>query len=151
MDIAGEYRLNARREKVWEALNDVSFLLRALPGCESMEKVSDTEFAAKVHSRIGTVRAAFVARLVLTDLNPPESYRLVAEGKGGSSGFANGHASVHLTEEGRSTILRYHGEMQIGGKLARIGNRLLSGVARKTADDFFASFAATVSESPSFD
>lgn len=151
MDIAGEYRLNVPRERVWEALNDASFLQRALPGCKSIEKTSVTEFSAKVHSKIGTVRAAFDSRITLTDLNQPESYKLVGEGNGGTFGFAKGHAHVHLADEGGFTVLRYEGEMQVGGKLARIGNRLLSGVARKTADQFFASFAEIVSNSDPVD
>ena len=146
MDISGEYRLRAPRQKVWEALNDPDFIQRALPGCQSMEKVSDTEFTAKVNSKIGPVKATFNSKVSLTDLNPPESYRLVGEGKGGAAGFAKGSADVHLTEEGEETVLRYNSDLQVGGKLAQIGNRLVGGAAKKTADEFFSNFANLINE-----
>jgi len=146
VDISGEYRLRAPRERVWQALNDPEFIQRALPGCQTMEKVSDTEFTAKVNSKIGPVKATFNSRVSLTNLNPPESYTLVGEGKGGAAGFAKGSADVHLSEEGEETLLHYTSNLQVGGKLAQIGNRLVGGAAKKTADEFFANFAALINE-----
>ena len=147
MKIDGEYRCSAPRDRVWEALNDIDFLRRAWPGCESMEKLSENEFSARVRSKIGAIRAIFESRILLTQLNPPESYKLVGKGLAGALGFARGEVQVYLIDEGGLTVLRYQGEMQVGGKLARVGNRLVGGVARKTADEFFASLATTVSES----
>jgi len=146
VDISGEYRLRAPRERVWQALNDPEFIQRALPGCQTMEKVSDTEFTAKVNSKIGPVKAIFNSKVSLTNLNPPESYTLVGEGKGGAAGFAKGSADVHLSEEGEETLLHYNSNLQVGGKLAQIGNRLVGGAAKKTADEFFANFAALINE-----
>lgn len=144
MEISGEYRLQAPRQKVWEALNDPEFLKQALPGCQEMEKVSDTEFNAKVSSKIGPVKASFNSKVHLKNLNPPESYTLEGEGKGGAAGFAKGSANVNLTEEGDETLLKYTSELQVGGKLAQIGSRLVGGAAKKVADEFFSNFAALI-------
>ncbi|MFO1352979.1 MAG: carbon monoxide dehydrogenase subunit G, partial [Gammaproteobacteria bacterium] len=137
----GEYRIQAPRTEVWAALNDPEILKQAIPGCEAMEKHSDTEFTAQVRTKIGPVSAKFASKITLTDLQPPQHYKLVGEGQGGVAGFAQGSADVDLTEEGAETILRYSAEFKIGGKLAQLGSRLVAGVTRKTADQFFANFA----------
>ncbi len=140
MDMTGEYRIPAPRAKVWAALNDPLMLKAALPGCESLEKVSDTEFAAVVIAKVGPVKAKFNGNVALSNLDPPQSYTIAGEGKGGAAGFAKGGAEVHLTEDGEATILRYTAKADVGGKLAQLGSRLIDGTAKKLADEFFDNF-----------
>lgn len=140
MDITGEYRIAAPRERVWAALNDPETLKACIPGCEALTQTSPTDVDARVVAKVGPVRAAFDTRLRLTDLKPPVSYTLVGESKGGAAGFGRGTANVVLDEEGDVTILRYTADFQVGGKLAQVGARLVAGVTRKTADDFFSAF-----------
>ncbi len=140
MDMTGEYRILAPRAKVWAALNDPEMLKAALPGCESLDKRSDTEFAAVVIAKVGPVKAKFNGNVALSNLNPPESYTIAGEGKGGAAGFAKGGAEVHLTEDGEATILRYTAKADVGGKLAQLGSRLIDGTAKKLADEFFNNF-----------
>lgn len=142
MELSGDYRLQAPRAQVWAALNDPDYLRRALPGCEELAKLSETEFEGRIESKIGPVKAKFTVRVLLTELNPPHSYTIGGEGKGGVAGFAKGSAVIMLEEEGIETVMRYTSTLQVGGKLAQIGNRLVGGVARKTVDDFFSNFAA---------
>jgi hypothetical protein len=137
----GESRIAAPREAVYAALNDVEVLQRAIPGCESIEKLSDTEMTATVVARVGPVRAKFNGRVTFSDLNPPQSYTIAGEGKGGAAGFAKGSARVELEPDGEATILRYTVKADVGGKLAQVGARLIDGTAKKMADDFFARFA----------
>lgn len=144
MTMAGEQQLAAPREKVWAALNDSEVLKACIPGCESLEKLSDTEFMAVATNKIGPVKARFKGKVRLTDLDPPNSYKISGEGDGGISGFAKGGATVVLTDKDGGTLLTYSVEAQIGGKLAQLGQRLINGVAKKLADDFFTKFAAAV-------
>lgn len=144
MDMSGEYRLPAPREAVWKALNDPEMLKASIPGCDELVMKSDTELSAKVTAKVGPVKAKFAGDVRLEDLNPPESYRLVGEGKGGAAGFAKGGANVSLEEVGNETILRYTAHADIGGKLAQLGSRLINGTAKKMADEFFSNFAANV-------
>ena len=146
MDMTGEYRIPAPRERVWAALNDPEILKQAIPGCETLNKVSDTELEAQVRAKIGPVSAKFAGKVTLGDLNPPESYRSSGEGKGGAAGFAKGGANVSLAEDGATTILRYTASADVGGKLAQIGSRLVQGSAKKMADDFFSKFAKIVGD-----
>jgi uncharacterized protein len=149
MEMTGEYRIPAPREQVWAALNDPDVLRQAIPGCEELKKISDTELEAAVRSKIGPVNARFNGKVTLSDLNPPESYRISGEGKGGAAGFAKGGADVNLTEEGAgTTLLRYTAHADVGGKLAQIGSRLVQGSAKKMADDFFGRFAEIVAGAP---
>ena len=143
MEISGEYRIDASREAVWAALNDPEMLRRCIPGCESLEQVSDAEFAADVTSVIGPVRAKFKTRLKLEDLDPPLSYRLVGESKA-AAGFGKGSALVRLEEREGGTLLRYDADFKVGGKLAQVGSRLVLGATRKTADDFFGAFSTAI-------
>ncbi|MFQ5982648.1 MAG: carbon monoxide dehydrogenase subunit G [Woeseiaceae bacterium] len=137
MDIKGEYQIASSREQVWAALNDPEMLKACIPGCESMEKVSDTEFSARVMAAIGPVRAKFDTRLTLENVQPPVSYTLVGSSKGGAAGFGRGSADVRLAELDGGTQLTYDADFKVGGKLAQVGSRLVLGVTRKTADDFF--------------
>ena len=141
MEITGEYRISASRVQVWEALNDPDVLRACIPGLENLDKKSDTEFAAVVTTRVGPVKVRFEGSVTLSDLDPPHGYQIVGEGQGGVAGFAKGTCQVSLGEEGEETLLRYRADAQVGGKLAQIGSRMISGVAKKTADDFFSAFA----------
>ena len=144
MDLSGEYRIPATREAVWRALNDPEVLRRCIPGCEELNKVSDTEFSAKVTSKIGPVRAKFTGKVTLSDLDPPKSYTISGEGQGGAAGFAKGGANITLAEDGGDTVLTYTAVAQVGGKLAQIGSRLIAGVSKKLADEFFGNFVEEV-------
>ena len=140
MDMTGEYRIPAPRDEVWAALNDPAVLKASLPGCQSLEKISDTEFAAVVVAKVGPVKAKFNGNVALSNLNPPQSYTIAGEGKGGAAGFAKGGADVNLTEDDGATILRYTAKADVGGKLAQLGSRLIDGTAKKMADEFFENF-----------
>ena len=144
MQMSGKYRIEAPREAVWAALNDPEVLKQAIPGCEEIEKVSDTELAAKVKIKVGPVSAKFSGKVTLSDLDPPKGYTISGEGKGGPAGFAKGGAKVRLEEDGAATILHYDVEARVGGKLAQIGSRLIDATAKKMANDFFARFAEVV-------
>jgi len=148
MDMSGEFRIPAPRQRVWEALNDSEVLKRAIPGCETIEKVSDTEFTAKVVAKVGPVRATFNGKVTLSDLDPPNSYTIAGEGTGGVAGFAKGSAKVDLREEDGATVLHYTAQAHVGGKLAQIGSRLIDATARKMAEDFFGRFVAAVAPDP---
>ncbi|QGZ34461.1 SRPBCC family protein [Stappia indica] len=144
MDLVGEYRILAGRGAVWAALNDADVLRRCIPGCEELEKVSDREMTATVVAKIGPVKATFKGAVTLENLNPPESYTIVGEGKGGVAGFAKGAADVSLAEDGAETVLSYTVKAQVGGKLAQLGSRLIVSTSRKMADEFFGKFKEIV-------
>src|ERR1044072_9688062 len=144
MMMAGEVQLPTSRETVWNKLNDAEILKACIPGCEELTKTSDTQFQAVVLQKIGPVTARFKGIVNLTDLDPPNGYKISGQGDGGVAGFAKGGATVALTEKDGGTLLTYNVEAQIGGKLAHLGKRLVTGAAKKVADDFFKKFAATV-------
>ena len=144
MDMTGEFFIPAPRQKVWEALNDPAILQQCIPGCETIEKLSDTELQAKVVAKVGPVRAHFGGKVTLSDLDPPNGYKISGEGSGGAAGFAKGGAAVRLSDEGQGTRLTYKVDAHVGGKLAQIGSRLIDATARKMAEDFFARFSALV-------
>jgi len=144
MDMSGSHRIPAAREKVWEALNDPDILKACIPGCESLEKTSETEMTAAVTTKIGPVKAKFKGAVTLENINPPESYTIVGEGKGGVAGFAKGSADVSLAEDGDETVLTYEAKAQVGGKLAQLGSRLIDSTAKKMAGDFFTKFTELV-------
>ncbi len=146
MNMTGEALIGARRERVYEALNDPEILVRSIPGCEKIEKVSDTEMSAKVVVKVGPVKAKFAGRITLSDLNPPESFTISGEGKGGAAGFAKGSAKVNLESNGAGTVMRYEVNARVGGKLAQLGGRLIDGTAKKLADEFFANFGEIVTD-----
>ena len=142
MTMSGEVQLPARQETVWAMLNDQEVLRACIPGCESLEKLSDTEFQAVAVTKIGPVKARFKGKVRLSDLDPPNGYKISGEGDGGVAGFAKGGAVVALTPKDEGTLLTYNVEAQIGGKLAQLGQRLVNGAAKKMADQFFEKFAA---------
>jgi carbon monoxide dehydrogenase subunit G len=147
MKMTGEEIIAAPRQVVWDALNDPDVLKQCITGCEEIKKKSDTELEAKVTAKVGPVKASFVGAVKLSKLNPPRSYVISGEGKGGVAGFAKGGATVQLsdTAEGH-TKLSYDVDAQVGGKLAQIGSRLIDSTAKKMATDFFKKFNKVVSE-----
>ena len=145
MEMTGERRIPAPRETVWRALNDPEVLKAAIPGCEHIEKLSDTELTARVALRIGPMNARFAGRVQLSDLDPPNGYTISGEGQGGVAGFAKGGATVRLAEDGPgATLMTYDVKAQVGGKMAQLGARLIDSTARSMADQFFDRFAARV-------
>ena len=143
MDMNGEERIEAPVEAVWRALNDPETLKRCIPGCEVLEKVSDTSMTATVVLRVGPIKARFVGAVELSNLNPPRSYTISGEGKGGIAGFAKGGADVSLAENGpNATILSYSVKADVGGKIAQLGSRLVDSTARKLAGQFFANLGS---------
>jgi uncharacterized protein len=147
MDMTGTYTIPASREVVWAALNDPDVLKVCIPGCEQLQKRSDTEFEAAVVAKIGPVKARFTGNVNLSDLAPPTGYRITGQGSGGVAGFAKGGATVRLVEDGPNTVMTYEAQAQVGGKLAQLGSRLIDSVARKMADEFFSAFAEQLSGS----
>ncbi|WP_421995774.1 SRPBCC family protein [Roseococcus sp.] len=149
MEMSGERLIAATRAQVWHALNDPEALKAAIPGCEALEKVSDTDLTARVAIKIGPMAAKFSAKVKLENLNPPESYTISGEGNGGAMGFAKGGADVSLTEVGPSeTLLKYGVKAQVGGKMAQLGARLIDSTAKQMADQFFDRFAAALAPAP---
>lgn len=147
MELTGEYVIPVPREEVWKALNDPEVLKACVPGCEEMEKTSDTEFTAVATLKIGAVKAKFKGSVTLSDMDPPNGYTITGQGQGGVAGFAKGGAKVHLSDapDGAGTVLTYVADAQLGGKLAAVGSRVIQGVAKKMADDFFSRFSAALS------
>jgi carbon monoxide dehydrogenase subunit G len=144
MNIDGEYRIPASPQRVWDGLNDPAVLQASLPGCRALEQTGANEFTATVIAKIGPVAATFKGKVELSDLDPPYGYTLSGRGQGGPAGFAKGSAQVRLTPDGDGTILRYSATVEIGGKLASVGSRLIGGVATKLAGEFFESFGRTI-------
>jgi len=144
MKMSGEEIIAAARETVWKALNDPQILKQCIPGCESIVKHSDTRMEARVVAKVGPVKAGFTGIVNLSDLNPPNSYRISGEGKGGLAGFASGGANVSLEAADGGTRLSYDVDAQVGGKLAMLGSRLIDSTARSMATQFFEKFAAIV-------
>ena len=140
MEMTGEQLIPASQRDTWNALNDPEMLKACIPGCESIEKVSDTESQVLMTARIGPVAAKFKGKLTLSDVNEPHSYSIAFDGQGGVAGFGKGSAQVRLTTEGEHTKLSYAVKATVGGKLAQIGSRLVDAAAKKIADDFFSNF-----------
>lgn len=140
MELTSSCTVPASIEKTWAALNDPEALKACIPGCESIERISDTEFTVAMTARVGPVSAKFNGRIVLSEIVPPTSYKIGFEGQGGAAGFARGGAKVALTPDGSGTRIEYNVNAQVGGKLAQIGSRLVDGAAAKVADDFFICF-----------
>ena len=141
MELKGEYRIPAPRERVWSMLNDPAVLRACIPGCESLDGSIEEGFSARVTTKVGPVKATFNGSVELSNVNAPESYTISGEGKGGVAGFAKGGADVHLAEDGGETVLTYNASAQVGGKLAQLGARLIDSTAKKLADQFFSCFA----------
>jgi carbon monoxide dehydrogenase subunit G len=144
MTMSGDVQLAANRQTVWAKLNDPAVLKSCIPGCEVLEMNSENEFQAVATFKVGPVKARWKGKVRLSDLDPPNSYRISGEGEGGVAGFAKGGAKVSLSDKDGGTLLSYNVEAQIGGKLAQLGQRLINSAAKKTADDFFVKFAEVV-------
>jgi len=140
MEMNGEQRIPATQQQTWEGLNDPEVLKACVPGCESIDRTSDTEYVVQMTARVGPVSAKFKGKLSLSNMNPPHSYSIAFEGQGGVAGFAKGGADVSLTPEGQTTKLGYKVKANVGGKLAQIGSRLVDAAANKVANDFFVAF-----------
>jgi hypothetical protein len=144
MDMTGERRIAAPRETVWQALNDPAVLKASIPGCESLERLSDTDMKATASVRIGPISARFNGAVHLSDIDPPNGYTIGGEGQGGVAGFAKGGAKVHLEPVGAATLLQYEVHAQVGGKIAQLGARLIDATAKQMAESFFDRFSAQV-------
>ena len=144
MKLTGSYRLNVKKEIVWQALNDPDILKKCIPGCESFEKESDTIFNATATNQIGPMNATFSGKVTLSNIQENRSYTISGEGQS-SVGFANGSADVNIKEEDGATTLIYKVDVNVGGKVAQLGSRLIDGVAKKMSDYFFGRFSDLVS------
>lgn len=144
MEFTGEHLVPAPIGKVWAGLNDPEILRRSIPGCTEMLQTGDSEFTASVVVRVGPVSATFKGKVELSDLDPPYGYTLSGRGQGGPAGFAKGSARIRLTPEGEGTRLSYIADVDIGGKMASVGGRLIQSVAKKNAEDFFSAFSSVV-------
>ena len=144
MKLSGSYQINLSKEKVWEALNDPEILKKAIPGCEEFTKNSDTEFTATATNKIGPFNASFTGDIELTDLDPPNSYKITGSGNS-PVGFASGEATVKLEDNEKGTNLIYEVEANVGGKIAQVGSRLIDMTAKKMADIFFGKFSELIS------
>jgi uncharacterized protein len=145
MKLSGEYRLPLPRTAVWDGLNDPEILKQCIPGCEELLKTEDNGFSAKVGLKIGPMTARFTGKVTLSDIDPPNGYKIAGEGQGGVAGFGKGSAVVKLAEDGQGgTILTYEADSQVGGKMAQLGSRLIDATAKKLADEFFGKFAQAV-------
>ena len=149
MELTGHQTINASRETVYAALNDPEILKQCIPGCEELNKTSDTQMDATVSLKIGPVKARFKGAVELSNLNPPEGYTITGEGKGGAAGFAKGGADVKLTEQNGKTVLDYDVKVDVGGKLAQLGGRLIDSTAKKLSGEFFQKFGELVGEDDS--
>ena len=149
MTMKGEVELPADRNVVWLKLNDPEVLKTCIPGCQSLEKLSENEMQAVAKVKVGPISAKFNGKVTLSDIDPPNGYRISGEGEGGIAGFAKGGAVVGLESAGSGTKLTYDVQAQVGGKIAQLGSRIVDGVAKKMADQFFTNFAAAVGQEPS--
>jgi carbon monoxide dehydrogenase subunit G len=145
VDITGTHRIPAPRKKVWAALNDPEILTQCIPGCESLEAVGNDAMKATVVTKVGPVKAKFTGDVTFENVLPPESYRIVGEGKAGIAGFAKGYADVILSEVEGDTILDYKVDVVVGGKIAQLGSRLIVSTAKKLSNEFFNRFVTHVS------
>lgn len=146
MDLSGQYEIPASAREVWTALNDPQILAACVPGCDNFEKAGPTAFVVAVTLKIGPVRATFKGKIELSELDPPRRCVIRGEGKGGAAGFAKGEAEVLLDEKHGVTTLTYTANAAVGGKLARIRQRLIDGAAQSIADEFFGRFARVLTQ-----
>ena len=144
MEMSGAQSIAADRNTVWAALNDPETLKACIPGCESLEATGENQYAIVMMAAVGPVKAKFKAKLELSDIVPAESYTMTFDGSGGAAGFGKGKAGVKLEDQDGGTQLNYTAQAQVGGKIAQVGARLIDGVAKKMADEFFTRFKAKV-------
>ncbi|KQX43171.1 MULTISPECIES: SRPBCC family protein [Ensifer] len=144
MDMTGQQHIAATKEEVWSALNDAEVLRVCIPGCQELTKSSDTEMAAVAVIKVGPVKARFQGAVTLSDLDPPNGYKITGEGQGGVAGFAKGVANVRLESVVDGTVLHYTVDAQIGGKLSQLGGRLIDVTAKQMSGQFFKRFAQEI-------
>ncbi len=151
MKLEGTHKLKAPRERVYQVLKDPQVLQRTIPGCESLEKTAADSYLAKIRAGVGTIKGVFTGPLRLEEMRPPEHYRIVVEGKG-TPGFMKGSGNLDLEQEGEFTVIRYSGDVQVGGTIASVGQRMIQGTAKLMASQFFTALEAEArtseSESP---
>ena len=143
MKIESTQELHAPRDRVYSALTDPEVLRRCIPGCESLEKTAEDTYSATLKAGVGSIKGTFKGEVRLEDMRPPEHYRIVVEGKG-AIGFAKGSADFDLEEKDGVTVITYSGDLQIGGTIAGVGQRMIQGAAKMMASRFFASLEAEV-------
>lgn len=144
MEFVGEHLIPAPIDKVWAGLNDPVILRQSIPGCNEMLQTGEGEFTASVMVKVGPVSATFKGKVELSDLDPPNGYTLMGRGQGGAAGFAKGSARIQLARQEEGTLLTYAANVEIGGKLASVGGRLMQSIAKKNAEDFFAAFSSVL-------
>ena len=144
MEFKNEIHIPASRETVWQALNDPEVLKECIPGCQEIAKTSDTEFAAKVVVSVGPVKAPFKGKVTLSDLDPPNGYKIAGQGQSGVAGFARGEATVRLSDEAGATLLTYEAQAVVGGKIAQVGGRLIDITVQRMTKEFFGKFSEAV-------
>lgn len=140
MKLGGKQLIRAPKQQVWDALMNPDFLKRSIPGCESVELIGENQYQATVVAAVGPVKAKFTGKILMSDLDSPNSYRVTFVGEGGLAGAAEGLAGVKLVDEGSDTALIYEVEAKVSGKIAQIGSRLIDATANKLAGQFFAKF-----------
>lgn len=148
MELNGDILVAAPRDKVWFALNDPEALRRCIPGCESMEALSETQRSARVAVKVGPVRARFTGHIHMHDVRPGEGCTLQFEGAGGAAGMAKGQSSVTLSDEAGGTRLRYTAQASVGGKLGQVGGRMIDAAAKQMADQFFTALQSELAPAP---
>ena len=141
MKLEGTHQLHASRERVYQSLVDPQVLQRCIPGCERLEKTGDNAYSATIRAGVGSIKGVFNGNVKLEDMRPPEHYRLVVDGKG-APGFLKGSGDLDLTEQDGVTIIKYVGEIQVGGTIAGVGQRMLQGTAKMMASQFFTALEA---------
>lgn len=144
MDMEGSRALAVTQQQAWDALNDPQVLKLCIPGCDRIEPTGDNQYAVGVAVKIGPVQAKFNGKITLSEVKPPESYTITFDGQGGAAGFGKGVSQVRLTPQpdGPGCVLDYKVQAQVGGKIAQLGQRLIDGVAKGMAEDFFKRFDA---------
>ena len=143
MKIEGTHEIKAPRERVYALLTDREVLRRCIPGCESLEKIEENAYGATLKAGVGMVKGTFKGNVKLAEMRPPEHYRLAVDGKGGP-GFVKGTGDFDFEEQDGATLIRYAGEMQVGGTIAGIGQRMIQGAAKMMAARFFTALEAEV-------
>ena len=151
MEMHGEHRISADRQTVWDALNEPAVLKNCLEGCESFDKVSDSEFKARMTTKVGPIKTIFSCSIRLSDIDPPNSYTISGQGDGGASGYAKGSVKVSLMESEGTTVLHYEVDASLRGKIGQMGSRVVDSVARSMAEKFFGRLTVIVNESKSVD
>ncbi len=147
MKIEGTHEIKAPRERVYALLTDPEVLRRCIPGCESLEKTESDTYAATMKAGVGMIKGTFKGKVKLAEMRPPEHYRIVVDGKGGP-GFVKGTGDFHLEDKDGATLIKYAGEMQVGGTIAGIGQRMIQGAAKMMAAKFFTALEAEAQTAP---